>query len=165
MLPFLQKEMAKEGLKEEEIIDFFSLGQSLPGVIAINCATLTGRKLGGFWGAFWATAGVIAPSYLIIAALAAILQRHLSSSGLQGALSGIRACAAALILISGAAIAKRALLAPSKKGPHRLSALSCFLFAGVLILLPLGANPFALMLGAAGLSLLRSLLQKKGECN
>ena len=52
MLPILQREIVeKQGwATEEELMDYFAIGQCTPGVIAVNTATFIGQKLRGIDG-------------------------------------------------------------------------------------------------------------------
>lgn len=62
MLPMLQKEVveARHWTTEEELVDYFAIGQCTPGIIAVNTATFIGYKLRGVIGGIVATLGVIA---------------------------------------------------------------------------------------------------------
>ena len=68
MLPMLQKEVVeKRGwATEDELMDYYAVGQCTPGVIAVNTATFIGAKQKGILGSIFATAGVISPSIVII---------------------------------------------------------------------------------------------------
>lgn len=59
MLPMLQKEVVetKKWATEEEVMDYYAVGQCTPGVIAVNTATFIGYKHHGILGAIVATAG------------------------------------------------------------------------------------------------------------
>lgn len=50
MLPILQREVVdnKQWATEEELMDYFAIGQCTPGVIAVNTATFIGQKTKGF---------------------------------------------------------------------------------------------------------------------
>ena len=63
MLPMIIKECVdKKGwATEDEIMDYFAIGQCTPGVIAVNTATFVGSKIAGPIGGVVATLGVIAP--------------------------------------------------------------------------------------------------------
>ena len=80
MLPILQREVVenKGWATEEELMDYFAIGQCTPGVIAVNTATFIGQKLKGFWGAVFATMGVVFPSLVIISLLAGVIEPVLS---------------------------------------------------------------------------------------
>ena len=73
MLPMLQKEVVErhKWASEEELADWYAVGQCTPGIIAVNVATFAGQKIAGFWGAVCATIGVVTPSFLVITAIAA----------------------------------------------------------------------------------------------
>ena len=76
MLPILEREVVqnKKWATEEELMNYFAVGQCTPGVIAVNTATFIGYKYRGIPGAILATAGVIFPSLVIIIIIAAFLQ-------------------------------------------------------------------------------------------
>ena len=71
MLPILQREVAenKKWTTEEELMDYYDIGQCTPGVIAVNVATFIGYKIAGIIGGIIATLGVITPSVIIITLL------------------------------------------------------------------------------------------------
>ena len=75
MLPILQRELVeKRGwATEEELSDYFAIGQCTPGVIAVNTATFIGYRYKGLAGGILATLGVISPSILIISVIAVCL--------------------------------------------------------------------------------------------
>ena len=75
MLPIIQREIAenKKWCIDEEIINYFAVGQCTPGVIAVNTATFIGHKIKKTSGAIVATVGVILPSLVIIMVIAAFL--------------------------------------------------------------------------------------------
>ena len=52
MLPILQREVVehKGWATEEELMDYFAIGQCTPGVIAVNTATFIGQKHRGWLG-------------------------------------------------------------------------------------------------------------------
>ena len=64
MLPILQLEMVEKRAwtTEDELMDYYAIGQCTPGVIAVNTATFIGYKRKGILGAICATAGVVFPS-------------------------------------------------------------------------------------------------------
>ena len=68
MLPMLQREVVeKHGwATEEELLNYFAIGQCTPGIIAVNTATFVGYRRRGVPGGIAATVGVVAPSLVII---------------------------------------------------------------------------------------------------
>ena len=100
MLPILQREIVdKRGWAEEqEILDYYAIGQCTPGVIAVNTSTFIGNKLYGIKGAIAATLGFISPSIIIIAIIAGLLTNFADIVYVQRAFTGIRICVAVLII-------------------------------------------------------------------
>ena len=76
MLPLLMRELVdnKKWCTEEEVLDYFSLAQCTPGVIAINSATFVGYKRGKVLGGIVASLGVVTVPLIIITIIAAVLQ-------------------------------------------------------------------------------------------
>lgn len=100
MLPMLQKEVVenKKWATEEELLDYYAVGQCTPGVIAVNVATFIGQKLRGVIGGIVATLGVVAPSFVIILLLATLINHFAEYAVVAHALAGIRVAVAALIV-------------------------------------------------------------------
>ena len=111
MLPILQREVVeKKGwATEEELTDYFAIGQCTPGVIAVNTGTFIGQKLKGIPGGILATLGVVFPSLIIIMILAAFIQNFAHLPAVIHAFAGVRACICALILSSVIKLGKSAL--------------------------------------------------------
>ena len=102
MLPALQREVVEKRAwaTEEELTDYFAIGQCTPGVIAVNTATFVGQKQKGAAGGVFATLGVVFPSIVIIMVIAAFLQNFAHLPAVVHAFNGVRACVCALILSS-----------------------------------------------------------------
>ncbi|MFR8165798.1 MAG: chromate transporter [Enterocloster sp.] len=94
MLPMLQKEVVeKRGwASEEELMDYYAIGQCTPGIIAVNTATFVGQKTAGIAGGIIATLGVVFPSPIIITIIAAFIQNFSDLAIVQNAFAGIRVC-------------------------------------------------------------------------
>lgn len=99
MLPMLRKEIVdkKHWADEQEVLDYFSISQSAPGIIAINAATFIGYKVGKAGGAVMAAVGITMPSLIIITLIAALLGEYEGNIYVQKALTGIRGAVVALI--------------------------------------------------------------------
>src|SRR3712207_9029937 len=80
MLPMIQKEVvnSKKWATQTEVLDYFAISQVTPGVIAVNTATFIGYRMAGILGGVAATLGVIFPSMIIIAVIAAFLNNFAS---------------------------------------------------------------------------------------
>ena len=100
MLPILQREVAenKKWTTEEELMDYYAIGQCTPGVIAVNVATFIGYKIAGIIGGIIATLGVITPSVIIITLIAAFLTNFADLPIVIHAVNGVRVCVCVLIL-------------------------------------------------------------------
>lgn len=100
MLPLLQREVVtKRGwATEDEILDYFAIGQCTPGVIFVNTATFVGYKRKGVLGAIAATAGSIFPSLVIIMIIAAVLKNFAQLAVVQHAFGAIRVVVGVLIV-------------------------------------------------------------------
>jgi chromate transporter len=75
MLPLLNKAVVeqKKWLSKDELVNYFALTQTIPGIIAANVATMAGYRVNKFWGALFSLLGMITPSIIIISLLAAFL--------------------------------------------------------------------------------------------
>ena len=112
MLPMLQKELVenKGWTTNEELIDYYAIGQCTPGIIAVNVATFVGYKTKGVLGGIFATLGMITPSIIIVGIIAAFVSGFQDYEVVQWAFSGIRAAVVALILSAMWKIAKKSLV-------------------------------------------------------
>lgn len=110
MLPMLQRELIerRDWVTEDEILDYFSIAQCTPGVIAVNTATFVGYKKKCVGGAALATFGVVFPSLIIITLIAALLSNFAEIEAVQHALVGIRAAVCVLIGTSVYKLIKKA---------------------------------------------------------
>ena len=108
MLPILQREVVeKKGwATDEELTDYYAVGQCTPGIIAVNTATFIGFKYKGVLGGILATLGVVFPSIVIITAIAAFLSQFDQYPVVQHALVGINAAVVALIASSALKLGK-----------------------------------------------------------
>ena len=111
MLGLLQRIIVEQHgwATEEELMDYYAIGQCTPGVIAVNVSTFIGHKLRGLPGAIVASLGFISPSILIITLIAAFLESFASNVYVAHALAGIRVCVCVLILNSVLALGKKAI--------------------------------------------------------
>lgn len=99
MLPMLQREVVEKHhwATEEELADYYAIGQCTPGIIAVNTATFIGYRQAGIIGGIFATLGVVFPSIVIITVIAAFLKNFAELKVIQYAFEGIRVCVCVLI--------------------------------------------------------------------
>ncbi len=147
MLPMLQREIVenKGWATEEELTDYFAIGQCTPGVIAVNTATFIGQKKAGVPGALAATLGVVFPSLVIITLLASVLQNFADVPVVKHAFGGIRVCVCVLILNAVVKLWKKTVIDKPTLAIF-LVVLAASLFTG------LSPAVFVLLSGLAGLT-------------
>ena len=102
ILPILTNEFVEKRklISHDELLDYFALSQSLPGIIAANISMFVGYKLRGKIGAIIAMLGVITIPFVIIILLASLLKSFSSNSYIQGALWGVGVAVIALIILT-----------------------------------------------------------------
>ena len=102
MLPILQREIVeKKGwATEDQLADYYAVGQCTPGIIAVNTATFVGSTQAGIIGGIIATLGLVFPSLIIILTIAAFLSNFMNTEAIAHAFNGVRAGVTALILSS-----------------------------------------------------------------
>ena len=112
MLPILQREVVeKKGwATDEELTDYFAIGQCTPGIIAVNTATFIGQKYKGPLGAIFTTLGVVFPSVVIISLLATVIEAFSHLVWVQNAFGGIRICVCVLITNAVVKLYKKAVV-------------------------------------------------------
>lgn len=99
MMPMMQSELIekRKWITDEELIDYYAVGQSTPGIVAVNVATFVGYKQMGFLGGIFATLGMVTPSLVIIMILASLINSINDFPIIQKALKGINVAVAALL--------------------------------------------------------------------
>jgi chromate transporter len=111
MLPILERELvtSRGWITPEEFTDYVTIGQSTPGIIAVNMATFCGSKRAGAAGGAAATLGVISPSMVIIGIIAAFLNNWAANPIVMHAFAGIRIAVCALIAAAVVSLSKNVL--------------------------------------------------------
>ena len=112
MLPILQREIVEKRswATEEEIMDYYAVGQCTPGIIAVNVATFIGQKLRGVSGGIVATLGIVFPSLVIISILAGLIQNFAHIPVVINAFAGIQVCVCVLIFNAVRKLLKKAIV-------------------------------------------------------
>lgn len=99
MLPILQREVVenKKWVSEAEVLDYYAIGQCLPGVIMVNTMIFIGQKRKGTVGGIVAALGTVCPALIIITIIAALLTNFAELQIVKKAFAGIRVCVCVLI--------------------------------------------------------------------
>ena len=100
MLPILQRELVenRQWVTDEELMDYFAIGQCTPGIIALNVSTFIGNKRKGVLGGIIATLGFITIPIILIVIIALFLNNFSEYAIVKNAFAGIRVCVCVLIL-------------------------------------------------------------------
>ncbi len=158
MLPMLEKEVVtnKHWATYDELVDYYAIGQCTPGIIAVNTATFVGYSQKKISGAIVATAGIVAPSIVIIILIASLLTSFADQPIVQHALAGIRIAVCVLIA--------QAVIKLYKKGVK--DGFGMILFGVILVLTYFNLLPVWLAVvaaAAAGIAYCQIVLKKTGK--
>lgn len=156
MIPFIEKEtVEKRGwIKSEDILDIVAIAESTPGPIAINSATFVGYKISGFFGSFFATLGIVLPSFIIILIISYVLKSFADIKVVQYAFFGIRAGVLSLII--------KALVTMYKKCPKNKLSYFVMLFS-FLVTVIFDINVLYVVASCAIIGLLSSIYISRRE--
>lgn len=156
MIPIMERETVenKKWISGEELLDIIVIAESTPGPIAINAATFIGKKVGGFTGAFFATLGVVLPSFFIILAVSYFFEAFREISVVRYAFWGIRAGVLALIL--------KALYSMFKKCSQDILSYSIILLSAAVVLM-FNVNVMIVIAVCAVIGIVSSALRRETE--
>lgn len=112
MLALLQQVVTEKyhWATEEELMDYYAIGQCTPGIIALNTSTFVGYKVKGLRGGIFSTLGFLCPSIIIITIIAACLENFADLPVIKHAFAGIRVCVCVLIFDAVMKLGKKALI-------------------------------------------------------
>lgn len=157
MLPIIQREVVekKQWATEEEVLDYYAIGQCTPGVIAVNTATFIGQKKKGILGGIAATLGVVFPSIIIITIIAAFISNFADYPIVKNAFAGIRVCVVVLIL--------NAIIKLWKKSVVDVLTFIIFLAVAVLSFI-FDISPIIFVVAAAVIGIIAKNLEVRKKC-
>ena len=100
VLPIAQRVLCeqKRWLSKEQFVEILALGQVLPGPNVCNVALMVGDRFFGWRGAFSALAGMMTVPLVIVLILTALYAEFASNPMVSGALKGMGAVSAGLII-------------------------------------------------------------------
>ena len=145
MLPIMQRELVenKGWATEDQLADYYAVGQCTPGIIAVNTATFVGGDQAKVTGSIAATLGVVFPSIAIILVIASFLSNFMHIQWVVHAFNGVRAGVVALILTSVIKLFKGAV----KDWSTRIIYIVVLLLAAAGAFLPMPAGVLGAILG------------------
>ncbi len=91
ILPVMKAEFVEKNklISEDDLVDYFAISQSLPGIIAANISIFVGYKLRRTIGAIVAVIGVTFAPFWSIVLLASLIGRYLHTTVMQGIFWGV----------------------------------------------------------------------------
>jgi len=108
MLPVIEKDVVEKYqlMPKEEFLEYATLAQTLPGIIALNCSAFVGRHTAGTLGMFVAGFGATISAFVLMVVATILLRLVPQEGAFAGAFRGIRAASAALILSAAFSLGK-----------------------------------------------------------
>jgi chromate transporter len=154
MIPVLDRELirGKGWITMDEVMDYYTIAQITPGIVAVNVSTFVGYKRKGIPGGILATAGFILPGVTLMAIISLFISRFAGFPAVQHAFTGIRVAVGALILNTIVKLVKGFFRGDASSGAVRariMSAISVVIFiAAFAISALLDISPVYVVLGA-----------------
>ena len=163
MIAIIERELVerKKWLKHDEFMDIIAIAESSPGPLAVNSATYVGYKLCGVLGSFFATLGVVLPSFTIIFVISLFFDSFLKIEWVNYAFRGIQSCVAFLIISAGIKMLKH--LKPTILNTVLISITAVGLLAVSLFAIKFSSILFILFGGIVGLSIYLVTLKSKKQ--
>ena len=134
VLPVAQRELVERRgwLTREQFVEMLSVGQVLPGPNIVNVALMFGDRHFGLRGAFAALGGLLAAPLAIVLALAILYARFATQPMVGGAMRGMGAVAAGLVIAMGLKLAPTLKSNPLPAALCALAALLTWVAVGLL---------------------------------
>lgn len=152
MLPMLKYELSqkKSWVTEDELLDYYAIGQCTPGIIAVNVATFVGYRKKGLPGAIFSTLGMVSPSLLIVSILALFLDQFMNHPMIAHAVNGIKIIVCALMLNTVITLMKKSFVNKICVMIGILAFLLAIFTPVPSVLLVIGAGIFGIILSKGG---------------
>jgi chromate transporter len=154
MIPLMKREVVtrRGWLSEEAFLDVLALSQAMPGVFAVNMATMVGYRLRGLRGSVVSIVGNIMMPVLFILLIAVFFRQFKDNPVVESIFMGIRPAVVALIAVPVFTLAKSAKVTWS----------TCWIpVLAALLIWFLGVSPVLVVLAAAAAGLLYSKIIDK----
>ena len=132
--------------KEDDLLDYYAIGQCTPGIIAVNVSTFVGYKKRGIIGAIFSTLGMISPSLIIVSIIALFLSGFMSNPYVAHAVGGIKIVVCALMLNTVITMGKKTI-------KNVLGAVICILAFLIAMLTPVPTVAIVIVAGVLGVLL------------
>lgn len=155
LFPLLEREFVinRKWVTNQELTDYYAIGQCTPGAFAVNISTFLGIKRKGALGGIIATLGFVSPAFIIIFIIASLLTNFSSNPYVLDALAGIRVCVFFLVIYAITKLFKTSI----KDIPAGILAAVIAILAISVKVIPL----YVYVIFAAGFGLLVSFIKEK----
>ena len=99
VVPLLERELVKKRgwICMDEVMDYYSISQFMPGIIVINIAILIGNKRKGIIGGIIAGLSVILPGVFLVLLVIIFIWQFMENEIVRQAFNGIRVAVCALV--------------------------------------------------------------------
>ncbi len=156
MVPLIQELAVKQKkwCTEDEILEYITIAQSLPGMFGANVGANIGYKVGGLLGAICAVLGIVTPSLVIITLFASVYDDLMAIESIQDAFKGIQSAVLALITIAAINLYKKAI-------KTKFQILLLVIVMGLTLFFSF--SPFYLILSGIAIGVIHSVYMAKSE--
>jgi len=151
MIPVVEREiiMKRSWITTDEMMEYYTVSQIMPGMIGVNLSFFIGDKLKGPFAGFLATMGFMLPGVTIITMAALLIGNFADQPVVKHAFTGVRIAVAALIVDTVLKLIKGVFA--------DIKTIVVFIFVFVLTALPAGILPSifsspALLVTASGIA-------------
>ncbi len=138
-------------VRKEDLLDYTSVGRSVPGIMVINICVMIGYRIGGALYGAVAAVGVALPSIVVLSVVAVFYNKLIDNVYIARAMVGVRA-AVVPIIVGAVAELKSAALRNKRQYAIAVGAFFLCLFTPV-------SNLLVVVLGA-GVGLLWKVLEE-----
>jgi chromate transporter len=156
MIPLIGSEVEKHGwMQPSDLVDFVAVSESTPGAFAVNVSTYVGERVAGLPGAFFATLGVVLPSFVVILVIAKFFVKYRGGKIVSGFMSGLNPAVVGLIGAAAVSVG-RTVFFPNGLCAAALSSpflLTLAIFALSLFLILKGRSPILVIVISAAIGL------------
>ncbi len=98
MIPFVEETViSHHWMTMPQLVDFIAVSESTPGAFAVNISTYVGSEVGGLFGSFCATLGLVLPPFIVILIIARCYEKFKESIIVKGAMLGLKSTVVGLI--------------------------------------------------------------------
>ena len=155
IVPLLNNELVEKNnwITKEDVVDFYAMGQCVPGIIAINTTLFIGYKLRGKTGALAAFFGLILPPFLAIIFLASVLMKLSDNIVMNDIFWGVNIAIVILMFLTVKEVWNTSIV----------DKFTLFLFSLILILSVIGVSPSISIVLAGILGVIYNLIKKIKE--